>query len=118
MKKLAYSNIVFGNPKSVDYGCFFCVPEGKKYVVKSYFCSEAEAPASVWDVLDKVVVTYGCFIPAASGWIWENSEDRKFLGPDPEILSRKKTIKAAFAYWLSDLLANHPRVRIKDLQEN
>lgn len=115
--QLAHATVVFGNPEKIKYGCFFCVPYGDKYAVKVYFCPMSEAPASVWDALEKVVVTYGYLVLAESGWVWKNAAGQKLLGPDPELLSRKKTIKAAFACWLSDLLANQKAVRAKELQE-
>lgn len=114
--QLAHATVIFGNPERIKYGCFFCIPEGKKYAIKAYFCPTSEAPTNVWDVLDEVAVTYGYLVPAASGWTWKNAEGQKLLGPDPEILSRKKTIKAAFACWLSELLINQKAVRAKELQ--
>lgn len=115
--QLAHATVIFGNPERIKYGCFFCIPEGKKYAIKVYFCPTSEAPTNVWDVLDEVAVTYGYLMPATSGWAWKNAAGQKLLGPDPELLSRKKTIKAAFACWLSDLLANQKAVRAKGLQE-
>ena len=115
--QLAHATVVFGNPEKIKYGCFFCIPDGDKYAIKAYFCPMSEAPARVWDALDKVVVTYGYLVLAESGWTWKNAAGQKLLGPDPERLSRKKTIKAAFAFWLSDLLANQKAVRAKELQE-
>lgn len=117
LSQLAHATVIFGNPDKIKYGCFFCVPEGEKYAVKAYFCPIGKAPASIWDALDKVTVTYGYLAPATSGWTWKNAEGQKLLGPDPEILSRKKTIKAAFACWLSELLVNQKAVRAKELQE-
>lgn len=114
--QLAHATVIFGNPEKIKYGCFFCVPEGKKYAVKVYFCPIGKAPARIWDALDKATVTYGYLAPAPSGWILKNAEGQKLLGPDPEILSRKKTIKAAFACWLSELLVNQKAVRAKELQ--
>lgn len=116
--QLAHATVIFGNPDKVKYGCFFCIPEGDKYAVKAYFCPESEAPKNIWDVLDEAMAAYGCLVPASpgSGWTWKNAEGQKMLGPDPELLARKKTIKAAFACWLSDLLVNQKAVRIKDLQ--
>lgn len=115
--QLAHATVIFGNPDKIKNGCFFCIPEGKKYAIKAYFCPMGEAPANVWDVLDEVAVTYGYLVPAASGWVWKNAEGQNLLGPDPEILSRKKTIKAAFACWLSELLVNQKAVRAKELKE-
>ena len=115
--QLAYATVVFGNPEKIKYGCFFCIPEGEKYAIKAYFCLTSEAPTNVWNVLDEVDVTYGYLMPATSGWVWKNAEGQKLLGPDSEILSRKKTIKAAFACWLSELLVNQKEVRAKELQE-
>ena len=115
--QLAHATIIFGNPEKIKYGCFFCVPDGERYAIKAYFCPTNEAPASVWDALDKVVVTYGYLVPTTDGWAWKNADSQRLLGPDPEILSRKKTIKAAFACWLSELLANQKAVRAKELQE-
>lgn len=115
--QLAHATVIFGNPDKIKYGCFFCIPEGKKYAVKAYFCPIGKAPASIWDALDKVTVTYGYLALAPSGWAWKNADGRNLLGPDPEILSRKKTIKAAFACWLSDLLMNQKAVRAKELKE-
>ena len=115
--QLAHASIIFGNPEKVKYGCFFCVPDGKRYVIKAYFCSESEAPVSVWDVIDKTTVIYGHLVPASVGWTWVGAEDHSSLGPDPETLSKKKTVKAAFACWLSDLLLNQPNIRVRDLQE-
>ena len=115
--QLAYATVVFGNPEKIKYGCFFCIPEGEKYAIKAYFCLTSEAPTNVWNVLDEVDVTYGYLMPATSGWVWKNAEGQKLLGPDSEILSRKKTIKAAFACWLSELLVNQKEVRSKELQE-
>ena len=115
--QLAHATVIFGNPEKIKYGCFFCIPEGKKYAIKAYFCPTSEVPTNVWDVLDEVVVTYGYLVPTTSGWVWKNAEGQKLLGPDPEILSRKKTIKAAFACWISELLVNQKAVRAKELQE-
>ena len=81
------------------------------------FCPESGSPVSVWDVLDKVVVTYGYLVPTSGGWIWKTAKGQRLLGPDPEILSKKKTIRAAFACWLSDLLVNQNRITAKELQE-
>lgn len=114
--QLAHATVIFGNPDKIKYGCFFCIPEGKKYAIKAYFCPMSSAPEIVWDVLNKTIVTYGYLMPDTSGWIWKNAEGQKLLGPDPEILSRKKTIKAAFACWLSDFLVNQKAVRAKELQ--
>lgn len=114
--QLAYATVVFGNPDKIKYGCFFCVPEGEKYAIKAYFCPMSSVPEIVWDVLNKTIVTYGYLVPDTRGWIWKNAEGQKLLGPDPEALSRKKTIKAAFACWLSDLLVNQKAVRAKELQ--
>lgn len=115
--QLAHATIIFGNPEKVKYGCFFCIPEDKKYVIKAYFCPESEVPANVWDAIDKTTVTYGYFVPASIGWTWESGEGHNSVEPDPEILSKKKTIKAAFAQWLSELLLNQKKIRVKDLQE-
>ena len=115
--QLEHATFIFGNPDKIKYGCFFCIPEGEKYAIKAYFCPTSEAPTKVWDALDKVIVTYGYLVPATNGWIWKNAEGQNILGPDPERLSRKKTIKAAFAYWLSDLLLNQNAIRAKELQE-
>lgn len=115
--QLAHATIIFGNPEKVKYGCFFCIPEGKRYVIKAYFCPENEAPASVWDAIDKTTVTYGHLVPASIGWTWVSAEDHSSLRPDPEALSKKKTINAAFAQWLSELLLNQKKIRVKDLQE-
>lgn len=115
--QLACASIIFGNPSHINYGCFFCVPDGNRYVIKAHLCSEGEAPANVWDAFDKLEVTYGYLIPAPGGWAWENAEDQKILGPDPEKLSNKKTIKSAFACWLSALLVNRKVVRAKEIKE-
>lgn len=115
--QLAHATIIFGNPEKIKYGCFFCIPDGKRYAIKAYFCPESEAPASVWDVLDKVAVTYGYLVSTSEGWTWKNADGQRVLGPDPDMLSKKKTVKAAFACWLSDLLANQKKIRVKDLQE-
>lgn len=115
--QLACASIIFGNPSHINYGYFFCVPDGNGYAIKAYLCSESKAPANVWDAFDKLEVTYGYLIPAPSGWIWENAEDQKILGPDPEKLSSKKTIKSAFACWLSALLVNRKPIRAKEVQE-
>ena len=64
-----------------------------------------------------MAVTYGHLMSTTDGWTWKSAEGQKLLGPDPEILSKKKTIKAAFACWLSDLLVNQTRITVKDLQE-
>lgn len=116
--QLAYSTVVFGNPVDIAYGVFFCVPEGNKYAIKAFFCPESEIPTDIWNALDKAFVVYGYLIPASSGsgWIWETSKDEHVLGPDSELLLKKKTIKAAFACWLSDLLAFQKAVRVKDLK--
>lgn len=116
--QLAYSTVVFGNPVDIAYGVFFCVPEGNKYAIKAFFCPESEIPTDIWNPLDKAFVVYGYLIPASSGsgWIWETSKDEHVLGPDSELLLKKKTIKAAFACWLSDLLAFQKAVRVKDLK--
>ncbi|GHN44937.1 hypothetical protein ME804_00020 [Lactobacillus delbrueckii] len=116
--QLGYASIIFGNPSHINYGCFFCVPDGNRYAIKAYLCSESEAPVNVWDdAFEKLDVTYGYLIPATSGWTWENAGDQKILGPDPEKLSNKKTIKSAFACWLSALLVNRKPVRAKEIQE-
>ncbi|MEB3067363.1 hypothetical protein, partial [Parvimonas micra] len=47
--QLACTSIIFGNPSHINYGCFFCVPDGNRYAIKAYLCSESEAPANVWD---------------------------------------------------------------------
>lgn len=115
--QLAHATVIFGNPEKIKYGCFFCIPDGGEYAIKAYFCPESGAPVSVWDALDKVAVTYGYLMSTTDGWTWKSTEGQKLLGPDPEILSKKKTIKAAFACWLSDLLVNQTRITVKDLQE-
>lgn len=115
--QLAYASSIFGNPEKVKYGCFFCVSDGKRYAIKAYFCPENEAPENIWNALDKVVVTYGYLVPTPGGWTWKTADGQRILGPDPETLSKKKTVKAAFTCWLSDLLANQKKIRVKDLQE-
>lgn len=115
--QLAHATIIFGNPDKINYGCFFCIPDGNKYAIQAYFCPSSEAPANVWDALDKVVVTYGYLEPASVGWAWKNAEGQKILGPDPEKLAGKKTIKAAFACWISALLVMQEPVRVKDIEE-
>jgi hypothetical protein len=116
--QLAHATIIFGNPEKIKYGCFFCIlDDRKRYAIKAYFCPESGAPVSVWDALDKVAVTYGYLMSTTDGWTWKSAEGQKLLGPDPEILSKKKTIKAAFACWLSDLLVNQKRITVKELQE-
>lgn len=98
--------INFGNPEKIKYGCFFCVPDGKMYAIKAYFCPINEAPESVWDALDKVVVTYGYLVPTPGGWTWKNADGQRLLGPDPEILSRKKTIGDNEIFYVSCIFLN------------
>lgn len=115
--QLAYATIIFGSPSQNNFGCFFCILDGNKYAIGAYFCPDDEAPANVWDAFDKVIVTYGYLEPASVGWVWKNAEGQKILGPDPEKLARKKTIKAAFACWISALLVMQKPVRVKDIEE-
>lgn len=115
--QLAHATIIFGSPSQNNFGCFFCIPDGNKYAIKAYFCPSSEAPANVWDALDKVVVTYGYLEQSSIGWVWKNANDQKILGPDPEKLAGKKTIKAAFACWISALLVMQKSVRVKDIEE-
>lgn len=115
--QLVHATIIFGSPSKNNFGCFFCIPDGSKYAIKAYFCPSSEAPANVWDALDKVVVTYGYLEPDSVGWVWKNAEGQKILGPDPEKLAGKKTIKAAFACWISALLVMQKVVRAKDIEE-
>lgn len=115
--QLAFASIIFGSPSKNNFGCFFCVPEGDKYAIKAYYCPSNEVSANVWDALDKVEVTYGYLEPASVGWVWKNAEGQKILGPDPEKLAGKKTIKAAFACWISALLVMQKPIRVKDIEE-
>lgn len=40
--QLACPSIIFGNPSYINYGCFFCVPDGNGYAIKAYLCSESK----------------------------------------------------------------------------
>ena len=115
--QLAFASIIFGSPSKNNFGCFFCVLEGNKYAIKADYCPSNEAPSNVWDALDMVEVTYGYLELTSVGWTWKNAKGQKILGPDPEKLSNKKTIKSAFACWLSALLVNRKAVRAKEIQE-
>lgn len=117
LDQLAFASIIFGSPSKNNFGCFFCVPEGGRYAIKADYCPSNEAPANVWDALDKVEVTYGYLELTSVGWAWKNAEGQKILGPDPEKLAGKKTIKAAFACWISALLVMQKPVRVKDIEE-
>lgn len=143
--QLGYKTTVFGVPDSVRVGFFYAVPnsrEKEKYRIEAFYYSEEEAPEDLWegkftpedfwnhwtskkspeDVLldqkkaseSEKSVIYGYLKKTEDGWSWTSTKEG-YLGPDPEKLASKKSIKAAFAYWLSDLMQMQDPVKAMDI---
>lgn len=138
--QLGYKTTIFGVPDSVRVGFFYAVPDGEgKYYVEAFYHSEEDAPEDIWEgditpedswngngfpediLIDQaktpikgVKEVYGYLEKTEEGWKWTSTKEN-YLGPDPEKLASKKSVKAAFAYWLTDLLQMQKPVRAKDI---
>lgn len=114
---LAYSWETYGVKDTAPdrYSTAYCIPEGHRFAVKYY--PSQDKFKDVWIGVETAEI-WGWLKETPDGWVWDNAPGVN-LGPgDPEVFTWKtegKSIKVAFAYWLSDLLDK--RIKVKDLEQ-